>query len=336
MLSDIVSSSVTAALLIAGRGVALEAPRTTKSKGAGMLSDRISKPALCESEWVNDGTKRLKKVKSGDLLWGYLEVEKRKFHQTLFRLREIDKLLTHRHGQTIPDTDDVEWIVPPIAALFRVEAVVPGGIFETDEQAFVNFMRWLKRWVPSASREFGLLVWSQVSDCRHRPKADDLADALGVTLAERTFLNLTQIGACDVTTEKRKAIAKERKKTKDRLAKQEKRRKAGAIPRAQYEAESISRKKPWQEAGVSRATYYRRKAKQAGFDANEVCETKASRVCRDELLAANPSHSNESAAGATTNKKVRRVGRGRVQGETTSIAKWVRRTSAALSSPPKR
>lgn len=308
-----------------------------KSKGGGMLSDRISKPALCESEWVNDGTKRLKKVKIGGLLWGYLEVENRKFHQTLFRLREIDKLLTHRHGQTIPDTDDVEWIVPPIAALFRVEAVVPGGIFETDEQAFVNFMRWLMRWVPWAGREFGLLVWSQVLDCRCRPKADALAASLGVTLAERTFLNLTQIGACDVTTEQRKAIAKEHKRTKDRRAKREKRRKAGAVPRAQYEAESISRKKPWEEAGISRATYYRRKAEQPGFDAVDASETKASRVCKDNmLLAKNLSHSSKSATGANSNKKIRRMGRGRVEGETASAAKQVRRTSAALSFPTKR
>jgi len=35
-----------------------------------------------------------------------------------------------------------------------------------------------------------------------------------------------------------------------------------AQPRAEYEAQSISRLKPWEAEGVSRATWYRRQKKQ--------------------------------------------------------------------------
>lgn len=50
-------------------------------------------------------------------------------------------------------------------------------------------------------------------------------------------------------------IAKERHAERDTV----RRRKAGAIERAQYEAESISARKPWEAIGISRATWYRRR-----------------------------------------------------------------------------
>lgn len=53
-------------------------------------------------------------------------------------------------------------------------------------------------------------------------------------------------------------IAKERHAERSTV----RRRKAGAIERAQYEAESISTKKPWEDLGISRRTWYRRREKE--------------------------------------------------------------------------
>ncbi|WP_281930897.1 hypothetical protein [Roseibium album] len=260
-----------------------------------------------ENTGLDCATTRIEELKIGNTVLGYLahirRFRKPTFHRTLYRLQEIDRLLQHRHGQVIPESDDAEWIIPPIAALFRIEAIVADGIFRSEDEAFGSFEQWLQRWAPWADVNFSSDIWSKISWCERRPKADALADALGVTLAERTLLKLTQIGACDVTTEQRKAIAKERKRTNDRLAKREKRRKAGAIPRAQYEAESIERNRPWDEEEKSRATFFRDKAKQAEFEATEASETSPSRVCKSILLATDLSQFPESAAGATSNKK---------------------------------
>jgi hypothetical protein len=62
------------------------------------------------------------------------------------------------------------------------------------------------------------------------------------------------IGAVDVTPRQRKKLRKER----DRELKSQARRKAGAVQRDQYLAESRNGAKPWEKAGMSRATWYRR------------------------------------------------------------------------------
>jgi hypothetical protein len=88
-----------------------------------------------------------------------------------------------------------------------------------------------------------------------RLNADDLAQRLGVTDAMRTELRLTTIGATDVSkaerAERRRQLNKERLKAN--------RREAGVKPRAEYLANALSRSKPWELEGISRATWYRRK-----------------------------------------------------------------------------
>lgn len=52
-------------------------------------------------------------------------------------------------------------------------------------------------------------------------------------------------------------ISREMARERDRLRSEARRRKAGAVPRREYEEKSIARQKPWVAQGVSRATYYR-------------------------------------------------------------------------------
>jgi hypothetical protein len=90
--------------------------------------------------------------------------------------------------------------------------------------------------------------------------ADQAAKMLGVTYEQRQRLGLTTIGAIDVNKEQRK----ERRKRRDREAKERKRRERGAKPRAEYEAKSLCKAKPWLAEGISRKTWYKRRATQRG------------------------------------------------------------------------
>ena len=84
-------------------------------------------------------------------------------------------------------------------------------------------------------------------------KADELAKWLGVTYVERQKLGLTRIGAKDVGKRSRTIL----RKLRDRRAKERKRRERGARPRSEYEANSLSKTKPWEQLGLSRARWYR-------------------------------------------------------------------------------
>jgi hypothetical protein len=86
-------------------------------------------------------------------------------------------------------------------------------------------------------------------------KADTLAKRLGVTNAERTALRFSTIGAADLTRADR-AKAKRKRKTD---AERDRRRRKGAVPRAQYLANALSRTRPWETEGISRSTWERRR-----------------------------------------------------------------------------
>jgi len=51
--------------------------------------------------------------------------------------------------------------------------------------------------------------------------------------------------------------AADRKRTMDRDRVMAKRRDAGAVPRKEYEENSLTQTRPWEACGISRATYYR-------------------------------------------------------------------------------
>jgi hypothetical protein len=120
-------------------------------------------------------------------------------------------------------------------------------------------------WLPPD--ELTALVDDVVAHPR-RFKADTIAVRLGITAAIRQLLDLRTIGAIDKPVEQRR---KERQEMQ-RLAKEQKRRAAGALPieqarmiRAHKRATAKTKptQKPWDIAGVSRATWYRRQQNEA-------------------------------------------------------------------------
>ncbi len=92
-------------------------------------------------------------------------------------------------------------------------------------------------------------------------KADELADELGYILpfSVRQALGLTTIGSFDVDKRGRE----QRRAANNKNNSTEWRRRNGAVPRAEWlAANSASRDQPWLELGISKSTYYRRKAKE--------------------------------------------------------------------------
>ena len=96
-------------------------------------------------------------------------------------------------------------------------------------------------------------IIKEASITRKHLSADNLAQFLGVTYAQRQALRLTTIGSVNV----KKRARKELRKRRDRMAKKRKRRASGALSRAEYEANSTAAKA--RAEGVSRMTIYRRK-----------------------------------------------------------------------------
>ena len=94
---------------------------------------------------------------------------------------------------------------------------------------------------------------------RHRGMSDKVAGrTLGLSRFDREACRITTMDAVDdprAARARRKAMEKTRR---ERERGEARRRKAGAVPRGEYLANSLSRLEPWKEQGISRRTYYRR------------------------------------------------------------------------------
>lgn len=161
------------------------------------------------------------------------------------RIADLSTIFRSRWGITLPDDDagrdDIKLAVDHLAALAHPARAIT---------------RWLETWAPWLTlAEHRQIIADGIANQRHW-KADALAWRLRLTKEERTMLGITTIGAIDHG----KAARTKKRREYQRNWKAEKRRSAGAKPRSQYEKESISRTKPWITEGVSRRTWYRRRA----------------------------------------------------------------------------
>lgn len=82
-----------------------------------------------------------------------------------------------------------------------------------------------------------------------------IGDHLQVTAAEREAFSLRTIEACDESREERQLRQAEARRVRDA---ERKRAERGRVPRPLYEANSVSSQRPWEAAGCSRSTFYRR------------------------------------------------------------------------------
>ena len=111
-------------------------------------------------------------------------------------------------------------------------------------------------------------------------KSDTLAEMLSVTAEERWACRISTIGAIDETREERAARTSLERKERDR-----ERNRAKRAGKHKPRATALSQKKPWDSAGISRATWYRRR--------HEIETTLSPDLLRSYGRATNLSHDRE-------------------------------------------
>lgn len=184
------------------------------------------------------------------------------FNLTTRRLREIERIIALRHF-FVPQTDDNDVYLVPVAQLLRRNLEKTIGM-PTSHGVLDRLKVWAERWAPMAP---GGRLEEIVRISMRRPKlekADTLGARLRLTDAERTYLRITTIGACDVSKAERQRRSKHRKRERDKIKATAKRRKQGAKPRAEYRARSLSHTTPWKAEGISRRTWERHRKRQKG------------------------------------------------------------------------
>jgi hypothetical protein len=122
------------------------------------------------------------------------------------------------------------------------------------EHDILHLMAAAERMGGSLTREQAEAIMDEAEAGRPQRTAVQVGRYLGVTDEIRQRLRLWTIHPVDITARELKA----RCKRKARAREQQRRRKQGAIPRAEYEAKSLSKTKPWEDEGISRRTWYRR------------------------------------------------------------------------------
>lgn len=191
-----------------------------------------------------------------------------KFSLEVLRLREIEKVIRSRHGRGIPDpdgTDDRSTCLAYVVAVASTPRVQ-------------DVSEWCRMWAPWVTLDESEALKHDASRRKHMLPADSIAKLLNVTFVERTRLKLKTIGACDVCEDERKKMALELKREQDRARQEHKRRAEGRMPRAEYEAVSLSKSKPWEAEGISRKTWERRRvASVSRVDIESKSDTPASK-----------------------------------------------------------
>jgi hypothetical protein len=180
------------------------------------------------------------------------------YNRTTHRLREIERVIRHRHG-TVPETDDADIVLDQVAdCLLQMHHKKTLRWFSLEELAD-RVKLWCEKWAP----------WASILQCRDSARealrrrrvdtADQCADRLRLSYAERTQLRITTIGAFDVNKRERAKLRRQRKRIRDRDRQARKRAERGDLPRPQYLARGHARGQPWKPDGISRRTWERRR-----------------------------------------------------------------------------
>ncbi|RWG60476.1 MAG: hypothetical protein EOQ64_01475 [Mesorhizobium sp.] len=178
------------------------------------------------------------------------------FQVTSLRLRELERIITNRFGVVLPETDDADIFIEVAAYALNARCHQDG--LDLDPV----LTGWCARWAPWALPRAGTVIrpiLNKLVGRKYDMKADDVARRLLISMWERTAFELRTIGAHDIPTRVRKGIAKSVKRSNDRARQTAKRRAKGVQPRESWlAAHSLSKARPWDAEGISRAQWYRR------------------------------------------------------------------------------
>jgi hypothetical protein len=161
------------------------------------------------------------------------------------RLHDLAKIFRARYGDVLPNDDagrdDLLVAVHHLASLAH-----PRG----------HITSWLNLWAPWLTLAEHKAIIGEAIANPQKWKADALAWRMRLTKEDRRMLGITTIGAID----ENKAARTKRRRALDRQRKENARRAKGVKPRKAYEGQSTSKAQPWKAEGISRASWYRRKA----------------------------------------------------------------------------
>jgi hypothetical protein len=183
---------------------------------------------------------------------------RRIYNRTAHRLREIERIVAHRHG-VVQDTDDADLILDQVACCLLHMMWKQSG---RRPELFILADRlklWCERWGPEISMVLCRKIAREVLQRPRIDSADVCAARLRLSHEERTRMGITTIGAYDVDKREREKRHKFRKRTRDRERAARKRAARGVMPREKYLAVSLSKTQPWKAKGISRRTWERRR-----------------------------------------------------------------------------
>lgn len=172
-----------------------------------------------------------------------------RFSIELLRLREIEAIISSRHGGPVPDPEDTDDRDTCLAYIRAAAMTVSGQ----------DMAAWCRVWAPWVASSDLVPIVAEAARRSRMIRADGVAGLLHVTMTERTNLGLRTIGASDLSKSARTKLAKDRKRERDREQKEATRRAEGRQERASQRATSLAALKPWEAEGVSRRTWYRRR-----------------------------------------------------------------------------
>ena len=164
------------------------------------------------------------------------------FSVTALRIAELHRLFRSRYGFVLPNSPDGREAARIVAHHL--------GHCSLPKRRIAHWLELNTPWMPESD------IRTMVETITAKPlrwRALTLANRLRITPDERKQLGISTIRAMGAT----KAEMNHGRREKGRARDQQRRRAKGAKPRAQYEGESISRTKKWNELGISRATWYR-------------------------------------------------------------------------------
>jgi hypothetical protein len=182
-------------------------------------------------------------------------------HQRRLRLGALHKLFLDRCGSVLPDSWEgrryLKELLLPLT-LWPYEARRrPGGVIgiwgPTDKMRREIELR--APWMDEDEADEAIDEVEEMPEWQRKPLGKTLGKRLNVTYAEFDRLKLKTILPCDISQKALAVIRKQRKRQCD----ERRRRVRGARPRAEYLAASLSQTKPWEQDGISRRTWERRR-----------------------------------------------------------------------------
>lgn len=219
-----------------------------------------------------EATERVQTVRVGKAILKQRVVPAGPRSLALMRQREVERLITARHGGVVPDpldTDDRD------TALTYAQAVA----FSLTGQLIAD---WSARWAPWMLEDEIVAIEWEARQRGRALRADAIARLLGVTYEERMRLNFRTIGSCDLSRAERDMLALERKRKHGRERQDRISRQKGRKIRIKGQP------KPWETEGISERTYYRRKAWQSNIANKNIITT-----CDKSLPSSAPSLNDE-------------------------------------------